>query len=575
MPRTSVLRSPTIEKAYPPDLQFMTMDSRSRVSAAAYNAWPPEELNSPPPYELYDVYPALPVPVTYAADTHPISPRRTHDIPSTMPQVQTLRSPISGRSRRTQPSMSIPHLREALDSLEDRMATLLNERERLETRLEHAVRMQSPVQRLPSELLASIFVNGVFDQGEEDAVLLANIMLACRYWREVAVGTPALWSRIFMGPRRSLDRARLKLERSKSFPLHICVDFSPQSEHRTVATETLMHAMDLLRSAMWRWRSFQLSVPERPQAHAALSRCKEEAPLLEVFSVRIANSMQHDDRHPGQPLFLFAGRTPRLRSCAFNSYNFGWDPRLASGLRVLKLSGYWNNAAPSLDDLLAILRASPQLEELALRNMSDVDQGACGVTDIDPDRPIRVADSRMVYLPRLTRASFYYAGPLRVRTLLSLLTFPALERIELGYMDDVSAIVEYLRRQSLTSLPLRHLKIESCLFNEFKLVSLLMRFTSLATLELIDVEDVSSYTLRVRDRFRITLDFRLQSRGRALRHHSLHNRGCVRSSPRSTWRAAPASSGKHFAPLSSHGYLHNLARSLGNSAHRLALFLDR
>ncbi|EMD39518.1 hypothetical protein CERSUDRAFT_80909 [Gelatoporia subvermispora B] len=392
--------------------------------------------------------------------------------------------------------MSIPHLREALDSLEDRMATLLNERERLETRLEHAVRMQSPVQRLPSELLASIFVNGVFDQGEEDAVLLANIMLACRYWREVAVGTPALWSRIFMGPRRSLDRARLKLERSKSFPLHICVDFSPQSEHRTVATETLMHAMDLLRSAMWRWRSFQLSVPERPQAHAALSRCKEEAPLLEVFSVRIANSMQHDDRHPGQPLFLFAGRTPRLRSCAFNSYNFGWDPRLASGLRVLKLSGYWNNAAPSLDDLLAILRASPQLEELALRNMSDVDQGACGVTDIDPDRPIRVADSRTVYLPRLTRASFYYAGPLRVRTLLSLLTFPALERIELGYMDDVSAIVEYLRRQSLTSLPLRHLKIESCLFNEFKLVSLLMRFTSLATLELIDVEDVSSYTLR-------------------------------------------------------------------------------
>ncbi|OCH92839.1 hypothetical protein OBBRIDRAFT_725975 [Obba rivulosa] len=391
--------------------------------------------------------------------------------------------------------MTIPHLREALNSLETRMATLLHERERLETRLEHAVRMQSPVQRLPSELLASIFVSGIFDRDEEDAVLLSNIMLVCRYWREVAVCTPALWSCIMMGPRRSLDRARLKLERSKSFPLHICVDFSPQREHRTVATETLMHAMDLLRPAIWRWRSFQLSVPERPQAHAALSRCKEEAPLLEVFSVRIAHSIQNEDHHLSQPLSLFAGRTPRLQSCAFNSFNFGWDPRLACGLRVLKLSGYWNGVAPSMDALLAILRGCPQLEELALRNMSDVDHDACSA-DAEQGSLVRVADARIVRLPRLTKASFYYAGPVRVRTLIRLLSFPALERIELGYMEDVSVIVEYLRRQSLTSLPLRHLKIESCFFNEIKLVTLLMRFPSLATLELIDVEDASTCILR-------------------------------------------------------------------------------
>ena len=48
------------------------------------------------------------------------------------------------------------------------MATLLSERDILESRLEQAVRMQSPVQRLPSELLASIFTRGVLGTEEED-----------------------------------------------------------------------------------------------------------------------------------------------------------------------------------------------------------------------------------------------------------------------------------------------------------------------------------------------------------------------------------------------------------------------
>ncbi|KZT73913.1 hypothetical protein DAEQUDRAFT_742955 [Daedalea quercina L-15889] len=328
-------------------------------------------------------------------------------------------------------------------------------------------------------------------------------MIVCRQWRDVAVDTSVLWSRIRMGTRHPFERARVKLERSKTVPICVGVDFSPRVEYGSVSTESLMLAMDLLRPAIWRWRTFHLTVPNRPQAHAALTRCREHAPLLEVMSVRICNSMQ-EDHFSRAPLPLFEGYTPRLRSCSFTSFNFNWDTALTTRLRVLKLGGYWNAQSPSVDVVLGILRASPYLEELALRNMSDVETDSCSMSDFDPseqdsfsERLVHVADARPVQLPRLVEASFYYCGNVRTRTILSLLSFPALERIELCFLDNVSPMLEHLRRQSLTRLPLRHLHIESSYFNEMKLVRLLKRLPALNSLEFVDADDVSSNLLKI------------------------------------------------------------------------------
>lgn len=204
------------------------------------------------------------------------------------------------------------------------------------------------------------------------------------------------------------------------------------------------------------------------------------------------------------PRPIFGGRLPSIKSTSFTSFNFGWDMSLVSGLRVLKLGGYWNGFSPSVDTILNILRNCPQLEELALRNMSDVDADSCALVPSDPseqdgfkERLVRVSDSRTINLPRLTKASFYYSGILRTRTILSLLSFPALERIELCFLDNVSPVIEHLRRQSLTSLPLKQIRVESSFFNELKLVRLLRRLPSLNTLELVDMEDASSNLLKV------------------------------------------------------------------------------
>ena len=297
-----------------------------------------------------------------------------------------------------------------------------------------------------------------------------------------------------MSPHDSLEKARRKLERSKSCPVDITVNFGPRLEYAGSITGLIIHAMDLIRPALWRTKSFHLSVPNRPQAHAALLRCKEDAPLLETLSIQIFHSMQ-DDHYSTPALPLFNGHTPRLQSCSFTSFNFGWDHRLVSRLRVLKLGGYFNAFTPSAITLIEILRQCPDLEEFALRNLSSVDSEACDPRFMEPDsRP----PYKSVHLRKLTKVSFYYAGITLARQIMSQITFPNLEALEMSYLENVTPILHLLYTQALTRLPLRHLRIETCLFNELKFVNLLRRLPSLITLELVDVEDLSSNLLKVR-----------------------------------------------------------------------------
>lgn len=447
----------------------------------------------PPPYEDVHIVdkaigspPILNIGVvesaTYASE---VNPRILSTTPVTIHRKRGSSPPGWDHSA----DVTIPHLREALDSLDTQVASLLSKRQELESHLEQAVRSQSPIFRLPEELLSLIFVTGVCDAGDEDSLLVSSLMLVCRYWRDIVVDTPELWSTICISPHDSIEKARRRLSRSKSVPLDVTINFSPRVDNPSAVTENIVRAMDLFRPALWRTRSFRLSVPNRPQAHAALLRCREDAPFLETLSICVYHSMQ-DDHHASPCLPLFNGYTPRLRSCSFTSFNFGWDRRIISGLRVLHLGGYWNGYSPSVETLLDVLRSCPDLQEFALRNMTDVDLDNLMLHDQE------FSAAKVVKLPRLTKASFYYAGNMRTRLLLSQITFPALEAVDLGYLDNLTPILEHLRQQSLTSLPLRHLRIESSLFNESKFVNLLRRLMSLTTLELIDIEDISCFLLK-------------------------------------------------------------------------------
>jgi hypothetical protein len=216
--------------------------------------------------------------------------------------------------------------------------------------------------------------------------------------------------------------------------------------------------------------------------------------MLENLTIQVYHSMQ-DDHYSNPHLLLFNGCTPSLRSCSLTSFNFGWDLKLMTGLRVLKLGGYFNSSTPSASTLLDILRQCPELEEIALRNMSDVDSNSCSSVMVhDPDLPI----ANRIHLPRLKKMSFYYAGIAHTREIMAHISFPNLESLELAYLENVTPLLQLLYAQALTRLPLKFLRIETCMFNELQFVNLLRKLHSIVTLQLVDIEHISYQSLKVR-----------------------------------------------------------------------------
>ena len=386
-------------------------------------------------------------------------------------------------------NLSIPHLRQALLLLESEMANLRTKREEIESRLEQAVRTQcpSPIHRLPCELLASIFALGVFpSEEEEDPLMLPTLMFVSRYWHDIAINTPTLWSKIRIGNHNSVEKAARMLARSKSVPLDIFIDFNDRYNRQGSISDILVRAMNLLAPSIRRWKSFHLSVPNRFQANTALSYCTLQAPILRVFTVHVFHSMQ-EDLVSNPPNTLFCGFTPVLEACSLKSFHLDWDHSILKNLQVIKFDGYWNGSDPSTATILQILRACPDVRELALRNLSDVSESRTTNSSAD-----------LIHLPHLTKISLYYSGSNRTLSVLDRISFPALERIDIGYLEDTGLFFDILHRQSLSALPLRHLRVESAYFSEAKLVRLLQRLPNLRTLDLVDVEDLSSDVLKVR-----------------------------------------------------------------------------
>ena len=313
-------------------------------------------------------------------------------------------------------------------------------------------------------------------------------MLVSPYWHDIAINTPTLWSKIRIGNHNSVEKAARMLARSKSVPLDISIDFNDRYNRQGSILDVLTRAMNLLAPSIRRWTSFHLSVPNRLQANTALSHCVFEAPALKVFTVHVFHSMQ-EDTVSQPPDSLFGGSTPALETCSLKSFHLGWGHSILGNLHVIKFDGYWNGSDPSTTTILGILQACPGIRELTLRNLSDV-----------PESRTTSSSTDLIHLPRLTRISLYYSGSNRTLSVLDRISFPALERIDIGYLDDAGPFFDVLHRQSLSTLPLQHLRVESVYFCEAKLVRLLQRLPDLHTLELVDVEDLSSDVLKVRFR---------------------------------------------------------------------------
>ncbi|QRV92517.1 translation initiation factor 3, subunit a (eIF-3a) [Ceratobasidium sp. AG-Ba] len=467
--------------------------SSSQTKLVPVPAWPP--MRSP----LTPVSQLIPPPPSAISGSATPTPRAMIAI-STLNRLSPTFEVDSGSDSDTDIEET-SSLRQTLDSLDDRLRDLLEERARVQSRLIRAASKRSPILKLPAEILARIFELGVggnevgtvgikLDSIPEIGGLFFDVVCrVCKLWKQVAESTPSLWSTITVDSHNSLKVARMRLKRSCSVPLDIQITLPDRlafARNSLVAGE-LTRALELLKPHISRWRTLRVQVPDHAHAQLVFTACaRSRAPLLECLSVQVGQTRVAGS----EELPWLLGEALALRNLSLSSAYIGWSAVPFKNLASLYLSDYWNELAPSASQLLGILGScATTLVDLTLRNMSDA----------DTDEEIQLFDdiryTTCITLPSLKRATFYFVGSSRLSVVMSRLRLPALEQLELSYLDDVTMLLETLCQQKGVNLPLKVLKITSTLVSEDWLVQLLEQVPELTTLELADCEDITSYLL--------------------------------------------------------------------------------
>ncbi|KAL0573173.1 hypothetical protein V5O48_008783 [Marasmius crinis-equi] len=185
-------------------------------------------------------------------------------------------------------------------------------------------RLLSPFHRLPNELLSMIMFYAVrqnvfaWTPGlcKSDAQKLSGV---CRRWRDVAMMTWSLWSRITMlvffsndYPDRAIEQLRNHLTRSRNAPLDLVVEFVEESRDLVQIEGFSSPALDLLLEESHRWRSLQYVQAQfgAVEHDLFLDKVFETAPPVVSLEIQLDGALR--DTIP--PSVLPISRLPKLRS---------------------------------------------------------------------------------------------------------------------------------------------------------------------------------------------------------------------------------------------------------------------
>ncbi|KAJ7207679.1 hypothetical protein C8J57DRAFT_1734148 [Mycena rebaudengoi] len=204
----------------------------------------------------------------------------------------------SSRYLRADLRASISELDARILDLENSLAAVRREREKLQSRLaDYAY----PVLTLPAEITSKIFTHflPIYPLCSLITGLLSPMLLGqiCRQWRDIALGTPRLWSAIEIeihsdDPDRfsaRVDLLRAWLIRSKTCPLSLSVQIDRVPEHRSVS---LRHLTDTVLIHSTRLEYMNLLLPFH-DLHWGGLQCP--FPLLRDLTLGTSDDVLADD----------------------------------------------------------------------------------------------------------------------------------------------------------------------------------------------------------------------------------------------------------------------------------------
>lgn len=348
-----------------------------------------------------------------------------------------------------QTPQEVVELDKTISDLEERLS-------RLKVKRLQALADQALICRIPSEILSRIFELGT----HENLHLLPTISLVSRYWRQLALSTPMLWSYVKLDHEWNYGRGadfirkiKTYMQRSQSCKILVDLDFR--------YCESLAEAramLDELQPHLNRCFSFRVSVPDWDWMGAVKEHSGAMRPNLEEVSLRIDPS----DGEETAPVTVLTGLFPRLKSIILEQTPLACINAEVPALRrfyVIRDKRYHSSARirVPLKELLATVTSALTLEDLRIQS---------AMFSLDGADSIFYGNPTLVSIPNLTDLSISFVDSTNVGLLLDSVSLPSLYRLAIQMESNTEDSMQWLSRMSLTCnehLPsLRHLELRTC-----------------------------------------------------------------------------------------------------------------
>lgn len=217
---------------------------------------------------------------------------------------------------------------------------------------------------------------------------LTDLYQVCTNWSHLVTHTPSLWDSISY--QDCTEMRRMLLSMSKGSPLNIGCRSNRVMDPTGAGPAFVAFVSDVY-AHVGRWRSaaFCVSVTQSKILRKAFSRLS--APLLEELQLEFGDG----DLQTTALKDVIRWNLPRLRHLKLAHVDIPWNCRLLLGLHTLEID-LLGTPGPSLSQVIAILKACPDLEKLNLSYLDClIDAGAAR------------RHSRMISLPRLKKLELF------------------------------------------------------------------------------------------------------------------------------------------------------------------------
>ncbi|KAF4574258.1 hypothetical protein EYR36_005591 [Pleurotus pulmonarius] len=218
---------------------------------------------------------------------------------------------------------------------------------------EYVVDMEIPLSFVPRLVSTPRFAPSSVEHIYEQPPAVYVVSAVCRRWRDVAKAFPQLWSSIRQVSYRENQWLDLNLERSKTVPLKIFVQYEMLARNKKPTTVELLGRL----------------IPYHAERIQELHMSSISPEVVSLLNTPLPNltclTLKHFPNFPpGSTRTIFASQTPRLKQLTLHACPFFPDHTFKGLTHLCIASEHTSTSAWPLDHFLDVLRASPDLEEL-------------------------------------------------------------------------------------------------------------------------------------------------------------------------------------------------------------------